>query len=172
MANPIHYLKSRNSDYLAGTDLEIFELEGKSKILTVKNVLYLENFLVNGRKKDKGLVVYFAENYAKPMIVNTTNSREIKKQTGIIDASKWVGLSFEFYYDMKVSMKVSKTEIVNGGVRIKKVITNGLIAAIDDYEKRLEQVTNKTELLSLWQELDEQKQIELKDLFSTKQKTL
>ena len=56
---------------MKGVDLEIFELEGKSKILTVKNVEYKENFKVNGRVKPKGIVMYFEEDYAKPLIVNT-----------------------------------------------------------------------------------------------------
>ena len=57
--NSIHYLKSRKNDFLAGADLEIFDLEGKSKTLTIQRVEYKENFLVNGRRKEKGIVVYF-----------------------------------------------------------------------------------------------------------------
>lgn len=169
---PIHYLKSRNSDFLAGTDLEIFELEGKSKILTVKNVEYKENFKVNGRNKDKGLVVYFEETYAKPLIVNTTNSRIIKDLTGVIDAKKWKGFSLEFYFNTKVEMRVSKTETIKGGIRIKSVNTNGLVAPLEDIDTRLKQVTNTAELMSLWQCLDEEKQIVYKDKFTEKRKTL
>ena len=65
MSTPIHYLKSRNSDFLAGIDLEIFELEGKPRILTVDSVEYKENFKVNGRNKDKGIVMKFKEKIRK-----------------------------------------------------------------------------------------------------------
>ena len=71
---PIHYLKARKSDFLAGTDLEIFDLEGKSKILTIDRVEYKENFKVNGHTKPRGLVIHFKESYAKPLICNSTNS--------------------------------------------------------------------------------------------------
>lgn len=169
---PIHYLKSRNSDFLAGTDLEIFELEGKSKTLTVKNVEFKEDFKVNGRNKGKGLVVYFEENYAKPLIVNTTNSKIIKEQTGVIDAKKWIGFSLEFYFNTNVEMRVSKTETIKGGIRIKKVITNGLVAPLEDVDARLKQLTNTAELMSLWQGLDEKNQIIYKDKFTEKRKTL
>ena len=165
---PIHYLKHRNSDFLAGTDLEIFLLEGKSNILTVKSVDYKENFNVNGRNKSKGLVMTFKENYAKPFIVNPTNSRIIKDQTGIIDASKWVGFSLEFYFNTKVEMK---KEIV-GGIRIKKVITNGLSPDLSDVSARLDKCTNKAELMSIWNGLSEDDQIGYKDAFTDKYKTI
>lgn len=172
MKTPIHYLKSRNSDFLAGTDLEIFELEGKSKTLKVKSVEYKENFRVNGRLKPKGLIITFEELYAKPFIVNTTNSKIIKEQTGVIDASKWVGFSLEFYFNTKVEMKISKTETLKGGIRIKKVNTNGIVAPLADFKTRIEQSTNKAEILSIWAELNEQQQIEYKDQIVEKNKTL
>jgi hypothetical protein len=169
---PIHYLKSRNSDFLASTDLEIFDLEGLSKVLTVKNVEYKENFMVNGRKKPKGLVMYFKETYAKPLIINPTNSRIINDQTGVIDASKWIGFSLEFYFNAAVEMKVSRTETIKGGIRIRKVDTNGLVAPLSDLNTRIEQCTQKAEVMSIWQKLSETEQIEYKDKIQTKYKAL
>ena len=49
---------------------------------------YKENFIVNGRRKPKGLIMTFQESYAKPLIINTTNSRIIHEKTGVIDATK------------------------------------------------------------------------------------
>jgi len=171
--NPtIHYLKARNSDFLASTDLEVFELEGKSKILTVKNVEYKENFKVNGRIKPKGVVMYFEEIYAKPLIVNTTNSTLIKEATGVIDAKKWIGFSVEFRFDDKVEMKISKTETRKGGIRIKSVNTNGLAAPLTDVKTRIDQCTKKVEVMAIWQELTEQEQAEYKLQISEKHKTL
>lgn len=168
----IHYLKSRNSDFLAGTDLEIFELEGKPKTLTVKDVRYLENFKVNGRVKPRGLVMYFEESYAKPLIVNTTNSRIIKDQTGVIDAKKWLGFIIEFYFNTSVEMKVSKTEVIKGGIRIKKVNTNGFAPPLEDIKTRIEQTTNKAEVMAIWNSLNEGDQIEYKDQVTEQYKTL
>lgn len=168
----IHYLKHRNSDFLAGIDLETFNLECKSTVLKVKNVEYKENFKVNGRIKAKGIVMYFEEPYAKPLIVNTTNSKIIKEYTGIIDATKWIGLSIEFYFNTKVEMKISKTETKKGGVRVKKVHLNGIVAELEDIPSRIEQCTNKAEIMSLWQELDEEKQAAYKDDITSKNKSL
>ncbi|TXD45877.1 hypothetical protein [Polaribacter sp. IC073] len=172
MNNSIHYLKSRNSDFLAGADLEIFELEGKSKILTVKKVEYKENFRVNGRLKQKGIIAYFEEPYAKPLIINTTNTRKIKELTGVIDASKYVGFSLEFHFDVSVRMKVSQTETLKGGIRIKSVNTNGLVAELKDVKTRIKQAANKAELMSIWQELNESDQAIYKDDMTVKFKSL
>ena len=172
MSNSIHYLKARNSDFLAGTDLEIFELEGKSKILTVKIVEYKENFKVNGRVKPKGIVMHFKEEYAKPLIVNTTNSIFIKEVTGVIDAKKWIGFSVDFIFDINVEMQISKTETRKGGIRIKSVNTNGLIAPLANVKTRIEQCTNKAEVMSIWQSLTEQEQAMHKLDVTEKYKTL
>ena len=172
MGEPIHYLKARNSDFLAGTDLEIFELEGKSKTLTVKDVVYKENFSVNGRNKSKGLVMFFEENHAKPLIVNPTNSRIINEKTGVIDAKKWIGFTIEFYFNNKVEMKVSKTETVKGGIRIKNVNTNGLVPPIEDISARIKKSSNKAEVMSIWNSLSEKDQITYKDEVTLKYKDL
>jgi hypothetical protein len=172
MATPIHYLKARNSDFLASTDLEIFELENKSNILTVKSVEYKENFSVNGRNKPKGLVMTFKEPYAKPFIVNPTNSRIINDLTGVIDATKWVGFSIEFYFNASVEMKVSRTETIKGGIRIKNVNTNGLVAPLKDIKTRIEECTNKAEIMAIWQKLSETEQVEYKEQVTNKYKTL
>lgn len=164
----IHYLKARNSDFLAGTDLEIFDLEGKPKSLTVKSVEYKEDFTVNGKKKARGLVMSFVESYAKPFIVNTTNSKIIKELTGVIDASKWVGFTIEFYFNTKVEMK---KEVV-GGIRIRNVNTNGLFPALEDIETRVGKCTNRAELMSIWNELNEADQVKYKDLITAKSKSI
>lgn len=172
MENPIHYLKARNSDYLAGTDLEIFDLEGKSKTLTITKVEYKEDFLVNGKKKAKGLIAYFSEKYAKPLIINTTNSHFIKSSTGVIDASKWVGFSIEFFFDNTPEMKISRTETIKGGIRIKSVNTNGITPPLEDISTRITNSTNRVEVMSIWNELSESDQVKYKNEVTTKYKTL
>lgn len=167
METPIHYLKARKSDFLAGTDLEIFELEGKSKTLTVKKIEYKENFNVNGRRKEKGLIMHFAEGYAKPLVVNSTNSRIIRDKTGIIDASKWVGFSVEFYFNTNVEMKKQKV----GGIRISKVNMNGLFAPLEDTKTRISQCSNRAEIMVIWNGLSEKDQIIYKDEVTSKVKT-
>ena len=168
MSEPIHYRKARNSDFLAGTDLEIFELEGKSKTLTIDRVEYKENFRVNGKMKPKGIIAYFKEPYAKPLIVNTTNSEIIKSKTGMIDARRWAGFTIEFYFNMNVEMRVSKTESVKGGIRIKSVNSNGLVPDIENIKDRIDKAENKAELMSLWQGLSESEQVNYKEQMNTK----
>lgn len=167
----LHYLKHRNSDFLAGTDLEIFDLEGKSKILTVKKIEYKENFRVNGKMKAKGIIMSFDEPYAKPLILNPTNSRFIKAASGVIDAKKWVGFSIEFHFDIKVKMKISKTETLKGGIRITSVNTNGLVPALEDMKTRIKKCSNRAELFSLWQDMNEADQVEFKIQVTNKSKT-
>lgn len=169
---PIHYLKSRNSDFLAGTDLEIFQLEGKGTTLTIKDVEYKENFKVNGRIKAKGLVISFQESYAKPFIVNTTNSKIIKQSTGVIDARKWIGFTLTFYFNLDVEMKVSRTEVKKGGIRIKAVNSNGLTPDVQDIEARIKNSTNKAELMSIWNDLPESEQLKYKESFTLKSKSI
>jgi len=168
MSNPIHYLKGRKSDYLAGTDLEIFDLEGKSKRLTIVKVDFFKELRVNGINRNKILLITFKEEYAKPFIVNTTNSKIIKEQTGIIDASKWVGFTLEFYFDTNVEMKRQKV----GGIRIKSVDTNGLTPSLEDIDNRLSKCTNRAEIMSLWNELTELQQTKYKEGFANKIKLL
>jgi len=172
MSESIHYLKTRNSDYLAGVDLEIFDLEGKSKTLTIKKIEFKQNFRVNGKLKDKGLIAYFTETYAKPLIINTTNSKFIKESTGIMDASKWVGFSLDFFFKADVEMRVSKTEKIKGGIRIKKVNTNGLAPELLDVSSRITVCTKKVELLDIWSELSQENQNKHKSEFTEKLKTL
>jgi len=166
MGDSIHYLKSRKSDYLAGVDLEIFELENKSKTLTIQNVEYKENFRANGILKQKALIIHFVEKYAKPLICNVTNSKTIKKETGIIDANKWAGFSVEFWFNTSVEMKKERV----GGIRIKSVNTNGLVADLKDIDTRISDTKNRAELMAIWNDLDESQQIKYKDKVVTKSK--
>ena len=169
---PIHYLKSRKSDYMAGVDLEIWDLEGKSKKLTISNVEFVKStdkkpFRVNGRIKDKALIIYFKEDYAKPLICNTTNSRKIKELTGVIDATNWVGFSIEFYFNTDVVMKRQQV----GGIRISDVFTNGLTADLKDIDTRIKEASNRAELMNVWNELTEALQIQYREDFTNKNKT-
>jgi len=125
MSKPIHYLNTRSSDYLASVDLEIFDLEGKSKTLTIKKIELKTNFEVNGRLKKKGIIAYFTETYAKPLIINTTNSERIKESTGIMDASKWVGFSLTFYFksDVGAITRKSKQTQIRVYRKTKNIVT-------------------------------------------------
>ena len=69
-------------------------------------------------------------------------------------------------------MKISKTETIKGGIRIKKVNTNGLAPALKDIKTRIEQSTNKAELMNIWQELSEKDQILYKDQITAKSLTI
>ena len=114
----------------------------------------------------------FEEAYAKPLIVNTTNSRIIRDQTGVIDAYKWIGFSVEFHFDNTVRMKISSTETRKGGIRIKSVNTNGLVAPLEDLSARIKQCTNRAEVTALWSSMNESEQAEYKDAVTNKFKTL
>lgn len=167
MATPIHYRKNRKSDFLAGVDLEIFQLEGRSSTLTISKVEFHPTISVNGRNKANAILVHFKEDYAKPWIVNSTNTTLIKEKTGIIDAAKWIGFSVQFYFDTSVVMK---KEVV-GGIRVKEVNTNGLVPKLEDIPSRIAKCTNIAELSNIWGELTEKQQAEFKDIVVEKNKT-
>lgn len=169
----IHYRDGRSSDFLAGVDLEAFVLKGLSCKLTVSKVDFHKVLSVNGRDKKNALVLTFDEPYAKPLIVNTTNSQDIKDATNQMDAEKWVGISIEFFYKKKgISMKVSRTETKEGGIRIKSIDTNGLFPDKQDIDKRIDYCSNEAELMDIWYELSENDQNKYKEKVVEKRKTI
>jgi hypothetical protein len=71
----IHWKKAFNSDYIGASDLEDY----KDIVLTIKEVR-LEQ-LKGTKEKDTKNVAYFVENM-KPMILNATNCKAVRKLAG------------------------------------------------------------------------------------------
>ena len=118
-----HFRKVFKSDHLGIADLEDLIEEKKPLVFTIKNV---KQFTVVAGKKDTGVsvagkvisanVAYFVEPI-KPMVLNATNSKQIKLFTGSSFVEDWNNVPIELYIDESVKMKGD----VVGGVRIRPV---------------------------------------------------
>ena len=119
--NKSHYRKVFKSDHLGTPDLEEFIEEGKGMIYTIK---YVTQFVLDSNIKNSGITVagkriganiaYFKEEI-KPLVLNSTNSKQVAKFTGSKFVDDWNNVLIELYIDTNVKMKGQ----VVGGVRIR-----------------------------------------------------
>jgi hypothetical protein len=125
MSDFIHYRQNRNSDYFGSVEVEVFTEQNLPCVLQIINVEYKENkttiqngkqvhsFMVNGKPKDRAILVYFANQ--KPWICNPTNCKILERVLGKKNAKEWIGETIELYVDYKVQFA---KEVVSG-VRVK-----------------------------------------------------
>lgn len=114
--NKTHWRKVFKSDHLGTADLEEYIEEGKTKLVyTIKEVKQLYQEQVAGKKIDAN-IAFFVEPI-KPLVLNSTNSKMVKKFTGSSFVEDWKNVLVELYIDSAVKMK---GEVV-GGVRIRSI---------------------------------------------------
>lgn len=116
-----HYRKVFKSDHLGTPDLEEFSEEGKGMIYTIK---YVTQFILDPSINGSGVsvagkriganIAYFKEEI-KPLVLNSTNSKQVAKFTGSKFVDDWNDVLIELYIDTSVKMKGQ----VVGGVRIR-----------------------------------------------------
>jgi hypothetical protein len=102
-----HWKKAFNSDYLSSCDIEERDL-----ILTIEYVKLEEVTGQNGKQNRN--VAHFKEK-VKPMILNVTNSKQVKKFAGSRYIEDWVNIPVQIYVDTKVRMMGEDVE----GLRIR-----------------------------------------------------
>jgi hypothetical protein len=107
-----HYRKVFKSDHLGVADLEDMLEASKRLVFTIEQVKQEFGVSVAGRKGNFN-IAYFREDI-KPLVVNATNSKTMKKLTGSPFVEDWENTVVELYIDPNAKMK---GEIV-GGVRI------------------------------------------------------
>lgn len=110
-----HYRNVFKSDHLGSADLEEFIEAGKKLIFRVKEVRQEKNAKVAGKKIDAN-IAYFYEPI-KPMVLNATNSKQLRTFAGSPFVQDWKDLLIELYVDSNVQMKGETTQ----GVRIKPI---------------------------------------------------
>lgn len=110
-----HYRKVFKSDHLGTPDLEEFIEDGKSLVFTISHVKQEIGTKVAGKKIDAN-IAYFKEGI-KPLVLNSTNSKQVAKFAKSSFVEDWNNISIELYIDSAVKMK---GQIV-GGVRIRPV---------------------------------------------------
>ena len=107
-----HWKKVFNSDYLGSCDLE----DGKDLKAIIKSVSIQEVKGTDG-KKDYRNVAVFTDQKIKPMILNATNCRIIKKFTGSSYINDWNNVPIQIYVKTDIRAFGELTE----GLRIREV---------------------------------------------------
>jgi hypothetical protein len=111
-----HYRKVLKSNHLGCADLEDFIENGSDLIFSVLNVRQELGAKVAGKKIDAN-IMYFNNkdgNKIKPLVLNATNAKTMKKMTGSGFIEDWAGANIKLYIDGNVSMMGEKVS----GVRI------------------------------------------------------
>jgi hypothetical protein len=110
-----HYRNVLKSDHLGIADLEDFVEAKKPLTFTISHAKQELGVSVAGRKGDFN-VVYFKESI-KPLVVNSTNGKQIALFAGSPFVEDWNNIPVELYIDETVKMKGETV----GGVRIRPV---------------------------------------------------
>ena len=119
MSNQIaktHYRKVLKSDHLGCADLEDFVENKSDMIFTVQQVRQELGAKVAGKKIDANIMYFELKNgiKIKPLVLNATNAKSMKKMTGSGFIEDWKGFNVKLFIDANVSMMGEKV----GGVRI------------------------------------------------------
>ena len=110
-----HYRKVFKSDHLGLADLEEMTEDGKKLIFKIKEVKQEYGAKVAGKTIDAN-ICYFHEDI-KPLVLNSTNSKQVAKFAQSKFVEDWSNLLIELFIDSKVKLS---GEIV-GGVRIRPI---------------------------------------------------
>lgn len=108
-----HWRKHEKTDFLGAVDVE--EMGVNEISLTIDKVLYKEE-TVRG-KKDWFRIAYFKQKGIKPMILNVTNSKAIKRVVNSKYLEHWENVDIVIYVKEGVRMGSEITE----ALRIKSV---------------------------------------------------
>jgi hypothetical protein len=143
MENKTHWKKVFNSDYLGSCDLE----DGKDLKLVIKNVLIKKVKNTDGKEQERN-VAYFTDPKVKPMILNATNCKVIKKFTKTPYINDWVNVPIQVYVKDDIRAFGDITE----GLRIREFqpVTSKpkLTKEMPAYTKVVESLKNKSRGLS------------------------
>ncbi len=111
-----HYRNVFKSDHLGSADLEDLTEQGTKLIFTIREVKQEFGAKVAGKKGDFN-IAYFKENI-KPLVLNATNSKQIKLFTGTPFVENWKDVLVELYVEENVR---AVTGGVTQGVRIRQI---------------------------------------------------
>ena len=111
-AEKTHWHKVFLSDYLGACDLE----EGKDVKLVIKNVSVKQVKGSDGKSQERN-VAAFIDPKIKPMILNATNCRVVKKFVGSPYINDWVNVPIQVYIKSDIKAFGDITE----GLRIREV---------------------------------------------------
>lgn len=143
METKTHWKKVFNSDYLGSCDLE----DGKDLKLIIKNVLVKKVKNTDGKEQERN-VAYFTDAKVKPMILNATNCKTIKKFAKTPYINDWKNIPIQVYIKDDIRAFGDITE----GLRIRDfqpaVSKPVLTREIPAYTKVVESLKNKSRVLA------------------------
>lgn len=180
MSDFIHYRQNRNSDFFGSVEVEVFTEQGKPCILQIQNVEYRENkvtfengkpinsFMVNGRAKERAIILYFQGQ--KPWICNPTNCKILERLTKKKNAKEWIGLKIELYVDYNV--KFDKKIVC--GVRVREQLPNVQLPKLEidtpEFEKCLNAILGNFTISDLRKKYEINEEIEMQLLAKKEEK--
>ena len=112
METKTHWKKVFNSDYLGSCDLE----DGKDIKAVIKHVTIMEVKNTDGKKQNRN-VATFTNPDLKPMILNVTNCKIVKKFTGSKFIDDWNNVPVQIYVKDDIKAFGDVTE----GLRIREI---------------------------------------------------
>jgi len=129
----VHWHKVFLSDYLGACDLE----EGKDIKVVIKNVSVKQVKGSDGKSQERN-VATFTDAKIKPMILNATNCRIVKKFVGSPYINDWVNVPIQVYIKSDIKAFGDVTE----GLRIRetqpKMDKPNLIPSLPAWQKAIE----------------------------------
>ena len=94
MAEHIKWQKTANKKYFGSWDLPD---DGKDMIVTIEDVK--REMVQNQQGSEEHLVLHFKGDF-KPMILNTTNKKNVAKACGTDWIDEWVGKKIQLYQEI------------------------------------------------------------------------
>jgi hypothetical protein len=138
-----HWKKVFNSEYLGSCDLE----DGKDIRATIKNVVIKKVKNTDGKETDRN-VAYFTDPNLKPMVLNATNCKILKKFCNSPWINDWVNMAVQIYVKDDVKAFGDITE----GLRFREYKPSDekpkLTFEMPAYQKALELLKSKTKTIA------------------------
>lgn len=132
----IHWKKVFNSDYLGSCDLE----DGKDLRAIIKNVIVKKVKNSDGKESEKN-VAYFTDPKLKPMILNATNCKIIKKFAKSPYINDWNNIPVQIYTadvrafgEMTEGLRIRETQPIMSKPKLTRDMPawNNAIAALKE----------------------------------------
>lgn len=145
-----HFRNVFKSDHLGSADLEDFIEQNKSLVFTIKEVRQEFGAKVAGKKGDFN-IAYFVEKI-KPLVLNATNSKQLKLFTGSSFVQDWNNVLVELYVEENVK---SVSGGITQGVRIAKIqpraiVKNKLVFSESNFEAAKKANATKEQIESIY----------------------
>lgn len=138
-----HWKKVFNSDYLGSCDLE----DGKDLKAVIKNVIVKKVKNTDGKEQERN-VAYFTDPNLKPMILNATNCKIMKKFTKTPYINDWNNVPVQIYIKDDIKAFGDVTE----GLRLREsqplMNKPKLNRDMPAWSKAVEAIKNKTKTVA------------------------